>query len=103
LSDISNSLSQMRVTIVLELLTSVGIIVMASLLYVVLKDQGRAVALVALALWVAEAVFLTVKTLALCALLWLSQAPDGAAAAVTAAATAAGASIDQSLVRWLSL
>lgn len=51
----------MRVTIVLELLTSVGIIVMASLLYVVLKDQGRAVALVALALWVGEAVFLTVK------------------------------------------
>jgi hypothetical protein len=35
----------MRVTIVLELLTSVGIIVMASLLYVVVKDQGRAVAL----------------------------------------------------------
>jgi hypothetical protein len=89
LSDISNSLGHMRVIIVLELLTSVGIIVMASLLYAVLKDQGRAVALVALALWVAEAVFLTVKTLALYALLGLSQAPDGA--------SVVGGSIDQSL------
>ena len=89
LSDMSNSLGQMRVTIVLELLTSVGIIVMASLLYVVVKDQGQAVALVALALWVAEAIFLTVKTLALYALLGLSQAPAGA--------TAVDASTDRSL------
>jgi hypothetical protein len=62
----------MRTTIVLELLTSVGIIVMTSLLYVVLRDQNRAVALVALGLWMAEAVMLAVKTLGLYALVALS-------------------------------
>ena len=37
LPNISSSLGQMQTTIVLELLTSVGIIVMTSLLYVVLR------------------------------------------------------------------
>ena len=72
LTNISSNLGQMRTTIVLELLTSVGIIVMTSLLYVVLRDQNRAVALVALGLWMAEAVMLAVKTLGLYALVALS-------------------------------
>ena len=72
LPNISSSLGQMRMTIVLELLTSVGIIVMTSLLYVVLRDQIRAVALVALGLWMAEAVMLAVKTLGLYGLLAVS-------------------------------
>jgi hypothetical protein len=72
LPNISSSLGQMRTTIVLELLTSVGIIVMTSLLYVVLRDQNPAVALVALGLWIAEAVMLAVKTLGLYALVDLS-------------------------------
>ena len=69
----SSNLGQMRTSIVLELLTSVGIIVMTSLLYIVLRDQNRAVALVAFGLWMAEAVLLAVKTLGLYALLALSQ------------------------------
>jgi len=73
LPDISSNLGQMRTTIVLELLTSVGIIVMTSLLYVVLRDQNRAVALVAFGLWMAEAVMLAVKALGLYALLAVSQ------------------------------
>ena len=72
LMNISSNLGQMRATIVLELLTSAGIIVMTSLLYVVLRDQNRAVALVALGLWMAEAVMLAVKTLGLYALVALS-------------------------------
>jgi len=72
LPNTSNNLGQMRTFIVLELLTSVGIIVMTSLLYVVLRDQNRAVALVALGLWMAEAVILAVKTLGLYALAALS-------------------------------
>ena len=70
--NISSNPAQMRATIVLELLTSVGIIVMTSLLYVVLRDQNRAVALVALGLWMAEAVMLAVKTLGLYALVDVS-------------------------------
>ena len=72
LPNISSSLGQMQTTIVLELLTSVGIIVMTSLLYVVLRDQNPAVALVALGLWIAEAVMLAVKTLGLYSLLAVS-------------------------------
>ena len=72
LVNISSNPAQMRATIVLELLTSVGIIVMTSLLYVVLRDQNRAVALVALGLWMAEAVMLAVKTLGLYALVDVS-------------------------------
>jgi len=45
--NISSNLGQMRTTIALELLTSVGNIVMTSSLYVVLRDQNRAVALAA--------------------------------------------------------
>lgn len=52
----SGNLAQMRASILLELFTSVGIIVLASLLYVVPKDQNRMVALVALGWWLAEAV-----------------------------------------------
>jgi len=89
LSDISRSVGQMRVTIVLELLTSVGIIVMTSLLYVLLHKQSRAIALVALALWMGEAVFLAVRTLGLYALLGLSQATGGT--------TVAGVAADHSL------
>jgi len=72
LVSISSNLGQMRASIVLELLTSVGIIVMTSLLYVVLRDQNRAVGLVALGLWMAEALMLAVKTLGLYALVALS-------------------------------
>ena len=75
LMNISSNLGQMRASIVLELLTSVGIIVMTSLLYVVLRDQNRAAALVALGLWMAEAVMLAVKTLGTYALVTLSAGP----------------------------
>lgn len=78
LTDTSSNPGQMRTRIVLELLTSVGIIAMASLLYVVLKDQNRALALVALGLWMSEAIFLAIKTLALYALLEVSHGHSGA-------------------------
>jgi len=81
MDNISNNLTQTRASILLFLLTSIGIIAMTSLLYVVLRDQNRAVALVAFGMWMAEAVMLSVKTLGLYALLTLSgdvQAGDPA-------------------------
>jgi hypothetical protein len=77
LRDASSNVGRLRTSIVLELLTSVGIIAMTSLLYVVLKDQNRAVALVALGLWMAEAIFLAIKALALYAVLEVSQGHGG--------------------------
>ena len=94
LSDISNSPGQLRLTVVLELLTSLGIVVMTALLYVVLRRQGRTVALVALALWMSEAVFLTVKTLALSVLLGLTQEPDAAGGALSAARSSGHLALD---------
>ena len=85
--NISSNLGQMRTTIALELLTSVGIIVMTSLFYVVLRDQNRAVALVALGLWMAEAVMLAVKTLDL-------HAPVAPSAGYVDAGTPTDASYD---------
>jgi Domain of unknown function (DUF4386) len=79
LTNISGNVGQIRAGIVLVLLTSVGIIVMTSLLYVVLRDQNRAVALVALALWMAEAAMLPVKVLGYYALVTVSAGHvDGA-------------------------
>jgi hypothetical protein len=69
---ISNNVVPMRAAIVLDLATSVGIIVMTALLYVVLRGQSRIVALVALVLWLAEAMLTAVSVLALYALLPLS-------------------------------
>ncbi|MEZ0447687.1 DUF4386 domain-containing protein [Cellulomonas sp. ICMP 17802] len=78
--NIASNVGQMRASIVLMLLTSAGIIVLASLLYAVLSDQGTAVARIALGLWMAEAVMLAVKTLGLYALVDLSLgAVDGGA------------------------
>lgn len=72
LTNISSAPAQMQVSLLLFLLTSVGIIVMTSLLYVVLGDQNRPVARVALGLWMAEAVMLAVKALGLYTLVDLS-------------------------------
>ena len=65
-----------------ELLTSVGIIVLAVLLFVVLHKQNKTIALVALGLWLAEAVILAVSKIGAFALIPLSleyikaEAPD---------------------------
>lgn len=80
LRHIAQSPGRMRTAIVLELLTSIGIIVMTSLLYVVLRRQQRTLALIAFGLWMSEAVFLTIKTLALYALLDTDAATSGSLA-----------------------
>ncbi|MFC8503199.1 DUF4386 domain-containing protein [Pedococcus sp. NPDC057267] len=82
---------RMRTTVVLELLTSIGILAMSALLYLVLSRQDRTFALVALVLWTCEAVFLTVKTVGLAVLLSLSQGPGAADAATASGGQSSGA------------
>jgi hypothetical protein len=60
---------RLRVVIMLELATSVGIIALTSLLYVALRRTVRWMATVALALWLAEATVLAVSMLGLYELL----------------------------------
>jgi len=86
----------MRASVVLFLLTSVGIIVMTALLYAVLRDHNRAVALVALGLWMAEAVLLAVKTLSLYALVDLSVGHVDAGAPASYRETLGSLSLDVS-------
>jgi hypothetical protein len=66
---VAHNAAQVRVDILIQLATWVSIIVMTSLLYVILKERNRPVALVALVLWVAEVLLSAVSVLGLYALL----------------------------------
>jgi hypothetical protein len=68
---VAANLTQMRVSTLLELLTSVGIVALTSLLYVILREENPAVSVVAFGLWLAEAAMLAVSTLGLYALVTL--------------------------------
>jgi hypothetical protein len=72
LVSISHHVVQLRLDVVANLVTSVGIIVMASLLYVILRQRSRPVALIALVLWIAEVLLGVVGVAGLYALLTLS-------------------------------
>jgi len=68
----SNQLTQMRLSILGEIVTSCGIVALAGLLYIVLHKQNKIIALVALGLWLAEAIFLAISQIGVLALLPLS-------------------------------
>jgi len=72
LVNISNNLTLMRISILVELVTSLGIVVLAALLYVVLHQQNKIIALVALGWWLAEAITLAVSKIGAYALIPLS-------------------------------
>ena len=80
LINISNNLTMMRTSILVGLVTSVGIVVLAILLYVVLYKQNKIIALVALGWWLAEATLLAVSKIGLFALIPLSREFVGAGA-----------------------
>ena len=73
LVSISDNLTLMRISILVELITSIGIVVLASLLYIVLHKQDRIISLVALGWWLAEAIILAVSKIGAFALIPLSQ------------------------------
>ena len=72
LVNISGNLTLMRTSIVAGLFTSVGIIFLAALLYIVLHKQNMTIALVALGWWLAEAITLAISKMGLIALITLS-------------------------------
>ena len=72
LVNISNNLTLMRISILVELVTSIGIVVLAVMLYVVLHKQNKIIALVALGWWLAEAITLAVSKIGAFALIPLS-------------------------------
>ena len=72
LVNISNRAMLLRINIVADLVASVEIIVLAVLLYIVLSKQNKIVALVALGLWLVEAIALAVAKIGALALIPLS-------------------------------
>ena len=72
LVNIANNLTLMRISILVELVTSIGIVALAALLYIVLHEQQRIIALVALGWWLAEAIILAVSKIGAFALIPLS-------------------------------
>ena len=72
LVNISDNPTLMRTSIVVGLVTSIGIVVLAVLLYIVLHKQNKIIALVALGWWLAEAITLAVSKIGLFALIPLS-------------------------------
>jgi len=80
LVDIPGNLTLMRTSILIGLVTSVGIVVLAVLLYVVLHKQNKIIALVALGWWLAEAIMLAVSKIGASALIPLSLEFVGAGA-----------------------
>lgn len=73
LVNISNNVTVMHISILVDLTTSLGVIVLASLLYMVLKVQNRTIALVALGWWLAEALSLALSKTAAFGLIALSR------------------------------
>jgi len=72
LVNISDNLTLVRISILAILVASVGIVVLAVLLYVVLHKQNKIIALVALGLFLAEAITLAVSKIGTYALIPLS-------------------------------
>jgi hypothetical protein len=83
LVSITRHVVQIRLAIVANAATWVGIIVMTSLLYVILRARSKPVALVALVLWVADVTLSVVGVVGLYALLTLSAGFGRAGAPAT--------------------
>ncbi len=72
LVNISNNLTPIRISILVGLLNSTGVVILATLLYIVLNKQNKTIALVALGLWLAEAIFFAIMQIGTLALIPLS-------------------------------
>ena len=90
IANASADASRLRLAVVLDLLTAVGILFLTSLLYVSLRDTVRWVATVAFALWLAEATVLAMRMIGLDALLDLGGTHTDPTSAVSAADAAVG-------------
>lgn len=73
LVNISNKPVQMLMSILIELITSFGIVALGVLLFVVLQKQNKNIALVALGWWIAEATILAVSKINAFSLLSVSK------------------------------
>lgn len=71
LLSVSNNAGTMRIAVLAGMLNAAGILILATLLYVVLRGQGRTLALVALLCWVGESFFYALNQVAATGLITL--------------------------------
>ena len=74
MTNIANHALQMRASIVVEMITAIGIVMLGGMLYVTLKNQNAKIALVALGLYLMEATLLAASRMPAFSLLHISQA-----------------------------
>jgi uncharacterized protein DUF4386 len=72
MSNISNNVLQMRLSILTIMFTAAGVVLLGALLYITLKKQNRIVALIALCFYILEASILAVSRLASFSLIGIS-------------------------------
>jgi hypothetical protein len=73
MTNISNNALQMRASIVVEMITAMGIVMLGVLMYVILKKQNRDIAIVAMGLYIMEAALLAASRIPAFSLLRISQ------------------------------
>lgn len=73
LVNISKNLTRIRISNLVALVNSVGIVLLAAVLYIVFNEQYQTIALVALGLWLTEAIMLAVSKIGANALIPLSR------------------------------
>ena len=73
LASVSDNTALMRSGVLVGLLTSIGIVVLAVMFYIVTKHQNKLLALVGLGWWLAEAITLAASKIGALALIPLSQ------------------------------
>jgi len=73
MTNIADNALQMRASIVVEMITAIGIVMLGALLFVTLKKQNMKIALVALGLYLIEAALLAASRIPAFSLLRISQ------------------------------
>ena len=73
LKNISNNDTLFRISIVVEVFTSIFIVILAIMFFLVLKNENKLLAYIALGWWLVEAVLLAISQVAFLALISLSQ------------------------------
>ena len=73
MTNISNNAIQMRASIVVEMITAIGIVILGVLLYITLKKVSMKIALVGLGLYLIEAALLAASRIPAFSLLLISQ------------------------------
>jgi hypothetical protein len=73
MTNIANNAVQMRASIVFTMITAIGIVMIGVLMYVILKEQNRNIAIVAMGLYLLEAGILAASRIPAFALLRISQ------------------------------